>query len=321
VSNIKTYAAIDDRPHAHGGSADWQESVLFTWFDEKNGVGGFYRLGHEPQRRAGNCCFGIFTTGGQRYRWNVSGAALLAGDRTENDMGLGSTRAMLGDQLRLSAEFPECKLDLAFEDYHARFDYLDLVGVARDDFVAHHYEVAGLMVGRVTLAGHRYDIHAQAYRDRSWGNRFWSQFRSARWWPIVFGADLSIQVVHLLSADGKFRRYGYVMRDGVPERLRSSRIVLPVEDDAFSYRRAQLEIETQLGDRMIIEHEVKDGILLQVRGFAALEGIGIARLNGRTGFGNLEANSNPLGGNQVPARVFFANMGSGLSEIKLGEAS
>jgi hypothetical protein len=321
MTDIKTYTANDDRPHAHSNGPDWQESVLFTWFDEKNGLGGFYRLGHEPQHEAGNCCFGVFVTDGQRYRWNVSGAPLLAGDRAESHMALGPTRATLGDQLHLVADFPECMVDLTFEDYHARFDYLDLVGVARDDFVAHHYEVAGLMAGRVILAGRRYDIHAQAYRDRSWGNRFWSQFRSARWWPIVFGRDLSMQVVHLLSSDGKFRRYGYVMRNGVPEQLRSSRMVVPVEDDAFTYRRAQLELQTQRGDRLLIEHEVKDGIVLQVRGFAAIEGIGVATLNGRSGFGNLEANSNPLGGNQAPASAFFANMGSGLSQIERSEAS
>jgi hypothetical protein len=321
MTNISTYTAGDDRPHAHSDSPDWQESVLFTWFDEKNGLGGFYRLGHEPQYGTGNCCFGVFTTNGRRYRWNVSGAALMAGDRAESHMALGSTRATLGDQLRLAADFSECKVDLTFEDYHARFDYLALVGVARDDFVAHHYEVAGLMRGRVILAGQSYDIHAQAYRDRSWGNRFWNQFRSARWWPIVFGPDLSMQVVHLLSADGKFRRYGYVMRHGVPEQLRESRIVLPVEDDAFTYRRAQLELVTQHGERLFIEHEVKDGIVLQVRGFAAVEGIGVAKLDGRSGFGNLEANSNPLGGNQAPAFVFFANMGCGLSQIKLGGVS
>jgi hypothetical protein len=321
MMDIKTYAASDDRPHAHGTGPDWQESVLFTWFDEKNGLGGFYRLGHEPQHGAGNCCFGVFTSDGGRYRWNVTGEALLAGDRTENHMGLGSTRAMLGDSLRLTAEFPECKVDLVFEDYHARFDYLDLVGVARDDFVAHHYEVAGSMAGQVVLAGRRYDIRAQGYRDRSWGNRFWNQFRSARWWPIVFGPDLSMQVVHLLSADGKFRRYGYLMRQGVPEQLRSSRIVLPVEDDAFTYQRAQLELETRSGERLFIEHEVRDGIVLQVRGFAAVEGIGVAKLNGRNGFGNLEANSNPLGGNQAPASVFFANMDNGLSQMKLRAGS
>jgi hypothetical protein len=111
------------------------------------------------------------------------------------------------------------------------------------------------------------------------------------------------------------------MRHGVPEQLRESRIALPVEDDAFTYRRAQLELVTQHGERLFIEHEVKDGIVLQVRGFAAVEGIGVAKLDGRSGFGNLEANSNPMGGNQAPAFVFFANMGCGLSQIKLGGVS
>jgi hypothetical protein len=321
MTDIKTYTPDDDRPHPHSDGPDWQESVLFTWFDEQSGLGGFYRLGHEPQLGTGNCCFGVFASDGHRFRWNVSGAPLLAGNRTEGYMELGPTRATLRDQLHLAADFTECTVDLSFEDYHARFDYLDLVGVARDDFVAHHYEVAGLMTGHVTLAGRRHDIRAHAYRDRSWGNRLWNQYRSARWWPIVFGSDLSMQVVHLLSSDGKFRRYGYIMRDGVPEPLHGSRLVLPVEDDALTYRGAQLELQTQRGDRLLIEHEVKDGVVLQVRGFAAIEGIGVATLNGRTGFSNLEVNSNPLGGKEAPAAAFFANMGSGLSRIQRTAAS
>jgi hypothetical protein len=311
--DINTYSATDDAPHADGAGPDWQESVLFTWFDEKAELGGFYRLGHEPQHRMGNCCFGVFTTSGERFRWNVTGAPMVTADRAETHMGLGPTRATLADGLRLSAQFADCEAELTFRDYHARFDYLDLVGIKRDDFVAHHFEVAGHMTGRVVLAGRGFDIDAQGYRDRSWGNRHWNQFRSARWWPIVFGPDLSMQVVHFLSSDGKFRRYGYLMRNGVPELLRSSRIVLPVEDDAFTYRSAQLELESMSGERLLIDHQVRDGIILEVRGFAAMEGIGTARLDGRTGFANLEANSNPLGGSQAPALVLYANMRDGFS--------
>ena len=311
--DIDTYSAIDDAPHANGTGPDWQESVLFTWFDEKAGLGGFYRLGHEPQHRLGNCCFGVFATTGERFRWNVSGAPLFAADRADTHMGLGPTRAYLTGALRLAANFTDCEADLTFHDYHARFDYLDLVGIERDDFVAHHFEVAGHLTGQIVLAGRRFDIDAQGYRDRSWGNRHWNQFRSARWWPIVFGPDLSMQVVHFLSFDGKFRRYGYLMRNGVPELLRSSRIVLPVADDAFTYRSAQLELESMTGERLLIDHQVRDGIVLEVRGFAAMEGIGSAWLDGRTGFANLEANSNPLGGNQAPALVLHANMRDGFS--------
>jgi hypothetical protein len=86
-----------------------------------------------------------------------------------------------------------------------------------------------------------------------------------------------------------------------------------VEDDAFTYRSAQLELESMSGERLLIDHQVRDGIILEVRGFAAVEGIGTARLDGRTGFANLEANSNPLGGSQAPALVLYANMRDGFS--------
>src|ERR1700756_1771292 len=89
--DIDTYSATDDAPHPDGTEPDWQESVLFTWFDERAGLGGFYRLGHEPQHRLGNCCFGVFSTSGERFRWNVSGAPLLCDDRAGTHMGLGPT--------------------------------------------------------------------------------------------------------------------------------------------------------------------------------------------------------------------------------------
>lgn len=316
---VAAYAPQDDLPHEPLADANWQESALFTWFDAAAGLGGFYRLGHEPHNGSANCCFGVFTTAGERFRWNVSGVPMSAHERSATAMSLQSTRAELGEQLRLTAEFSQCAVDLRFDDYHPRFDYLDLVGVARDSFVGHHFEVAGRMYGRVLLNGREYRIDAQAYRDRSWGLRWWNRYRSARWWPIVFGPDLSLQVVHFLSADGKFRRYGYLMRDGVPRRLKSSRIVLPVEDDAFTYRSAHLEVQSEDGERFVIDHRVVDGIVLQVRGFAAVEGIGVATLaDGRSGFGNLEANSNPLGGDQPPALSLYANMQDGSSRVTAG---
>ena len=310
---ILIHPPSDEQTHAPAADPDWQESALFTWFDPVAGIGGFYRLGHEPHNSAANCCFGVFSTEGERFRWNVSGVPLTAVDRGAAHMGLGTTRADLGDAIRLRADFPDCAVDLVFEDYHPRYDYLGLVGVARDGFFGHHFEVAGRMTGRVMLGGREHLVDAQAYRDRSWGLRWWDKFRGSRWFPMVFGPDLSLQVVHLLSAEGSLRHYGYVIRDGLPSTIVESRMILPIEDDAFSYCGAQLMVTTSDGARLRIDHVVQDGIVLSVRGFSAMEGIGVATIEGRTGFANLEVSTNPLGGSQPPALVLFGNIGDGFS--------
>ena len=85
MTDFAIHDASDDCPHSPGSDPSFQESSLFVWHDLAAGIGGFWRLGQEPVIGALNSCFGIFTSAGQRFRSNVTGAlsvgCLLASSR------------------------------------------------------------------------------------------------------------------------------------------------------------------------------------------------------------------------------------------------
>ncbi len=44
----RVHGAGDEGRHARG-EPGWQESVLVHWWDDRAGIGGFHRIGHEVE--------------------------------------------------------------------------------------------------------------------------------------------------------------------------------------------------------------------------------------------------------------------------------
>lgn len=312
--DLRVIGAVDDCPHAFPDDASWQESSLFVWHDMEAGIGGFWRLGQEPVVQALNSCFGVFTADGLRFRSNVTGVPMAKGDRGETHMGWGDQLRVDLDSLNIKADFPDCEAALKFSDFHPRYDYSELVkGPPMPDGTAHHFEVAGSVTGRVRLGGREISVNALGYRDRSWGPRTWGMLRSTRWWPTVFGPDLSAHVLGVVTESGHYMKFGYVMRDGVPLAITDSEILVTLESDALSPLSGAARLTLENGEQLDLSCQRTDGIVLHVRGYTAVECIGIARLGNRTGMSNLEVCTNPTGGNRPPVFALGANCGDGLS--------
>jgi hypothetical protein len=314
MSEIACFSPDDDRPHTPGRAPLWQESALFTWFDLTRGVGGFLRLGQEAVAGAQNCCFGVFTADGRRFRRNVTGAPLTADDRGEAHMAWAPhVRIDFDGAPRIRADFDACEADLRFDDFHPRFDYSALVRGVRLAGAAHHFEVAGRVSGRLRLGDQVFELDALGHRDRSWANRDWSPIRSTRWWPCVFGPDLATHLVHTYRAPGELVKLGYVWRNGRATPVVDSDVVVRLESDALTPRGGEARLRLADGDELSLRCERRDGVVLHVRGYTAVEAIGIAELDGRRGMSNLEVCNNAAGGGEPPAFTLGSNAGEGLS--------
>lgn len=310
MSRFAIIDAIHDCPHEPGGDPDWQESALFVWFDLNAGAGGFLRLGHEVVKGELNCCFGVFTRDGLRFRSNVTGFPMRSGDRGVTHMGRGLELRVDLDCLRVRADFPDCRADLTFVDFFPRYDWFALL--QRPGHASHHFENAGTMKGQVRIGSREITVDALGYRDRSWGTRKWTGLRSTRWWPCVFGPDLVIFLTASVHEMGH-GAYGYMMRDGAPQTLRDVDIAATLDYDSISPRAGRGSFTMAEGSRGEIYHECSDGIVLHVRGYSAVESIGIARFGDRVGMANLEVCTNPAGGSLPPVLTLGANNGEGLS--------
>lgn len=313
MRQIKTFAATDDCTHAAPDDPTWQESALFAWQDLGTGLGGFLRLSQEPANQAVNCCFGVFTEDGTRFRANATGEGMVAGDRGETHMAWGSKVHVALDTLTITADFPECQARLRFEDFHPRYDYIDLVRATMVDGTSHHFEVAGKVVGTVVIDGREIAVDALAYRDRSWGPRSWGSLRSTRWWPCVFGPDLSIHSVRAITASGHILTAGYVLRNGEPLAIEDCEILVTMETDAVTPRSGTVTMTLENGERLEITCDRADGIVLHVRGYTAVECLGRARFGDRVGMSNLEVCTNGAGGTLPPVLTIGSNNGQGLS--------
>lgn len=214
---------------------------------------------------------------------------------------------------KISADFPDCEAQLRFEDFHPRFDYHSVAMPGRKlEGAAHHFEVSGRMTGRVRIGDREIEVDALGYRDRSWARRDWSGIRGTRWWPCVFGPDLTTHVIHLMR-DGIVMKVGYVWRDNQTIAIVDSDVVVQMESDALTPRAGEARLCLENGEEMHVRCDRADGIVMHVRGYTAVETIGTAWLDGRQGMSNLEVCTNAAGGNQLPLGTLGSYMGDGLS--------
>ncbi len=309
------FESKDDCPHPPGEDKSWQESALFVWHDLELGVGGFWRLGQEPVVEALNSCFGVFTAEGARFRSNVTGEAMRKPDRGDTHMGWGDALRVDLDTLAIDACFPDLEAKLRFQDFHPRYDYMALVsGGSAPEGMGHHFEVAGEMTGDIRIGDQTFRINALGYRDRSWGSRSWNTLRSTRWWPCVFGPDLSIHQLSAVTETGQHIRFGYVLRDGEAYAVTDHNILATTEDDGVSPMSGYSHLKLDNGEIMELSCDRSDAILMHVRGYSAIECIGRARLGDRFGMSNLEVSTNPAGGDMLPAVTLGANAKDGLSQ-------
>jgi hypothetical protein len=311
MTTLATHDTADDCPHAPGDDPSFQESSLFVWHDLTAGIGGFWRLGQEPVIGALNSCFGIFTAAGQRFRSNVTGVPMRPDDRGKTHMGWGPVLRVDLDTLSVTADFPDLKASLQFEDFFPRYDWFTLL--KRPNAPSHHFEVAGRMKGRIAIGGREVEVNALGYRDRSWGGRKWDGMRGTRWWPSVFGPDLCLFLTASVHEPNSYGSYGYMIKDGIPTTLTHVDIGAMLDSDAISPRSGLGRFTMANGEVGVVQHERTDGILLHVRGYSAVESIGTVRWGDRVGMSNLEVSTNPAGGNRPPILTLGANSGEGLS--------
>src|SRR3546814_5236840 len=154
------------------------------------------------------------------------------------------------------------------------------------------------MTGRIRIGARELTIEALGYRDRSWARRDWSTSRGTRWWPCVFGPDLTTHIIHLVH-DGRILKVGYVWRDGETIAIADSDVVVELESDALTPRAGRGVRHLTNGDTLEVACYRSDANLLHVRGYTAGGTIGPARMGDRVGLSNLDASSNAGGGSAL----------------------
>ena len=243
----------DEWPHAPGPEPLWQESVVLTWQDVGASIGGFFRIGHHPNRGVGICTFGVVSARGPCFNHSRPHIPLTEKDRFVDGFSIdGFLTAQFGaGSSRWTASDGDCEMDLKVVDIHPQYDAWALAGLSgpfREKFASQHTEVAGSVTGSLRLGTKTWQIDGFAYRDHSWGVRNHddpvAQLTNLVWLVGSFGPDLVIAACETVNRSGGRFNTGFVIRDGVIERPVIRDISYNVEFDGLSLRGARCLVET-----------------------------------------------------------------------------
>lgn len=288
-----------DCPHPHSDHERWQESDCYWFYDAKTGVGGFHRVGQQPNRMKGQVSVFVFAKDSERYV-SSSEHDYRPEDRWATGQRVGGhTAVSLGNkEMQFTWDEADSSADLHwYESFHeprnwplhARY----FMSFVNSDG---HLECAGRLRGAVRIGEKTYQIDALAHRDRSWGYRGGeTSGQRYRMFSGTVGPEFSIASYSLDLIDGGRSRAGHVLRNGVEHDVVDLRVLTTFDSDGYSPLGGTALITLNNGE--VLEVECRG---IQGRGGLFSDTIAEITYAGKTGFVDLELQNNPGRGTHMP---------------------
>ena len=274
----------------------WQESLVLVWYDDEQGVGGYHRVGHLPNRGTSNVWCGIFTSAGHRYRSNVEDLTLRPEDREPPIYRAGVQTFSFEDRMRLAVEDEGVAAQLEVEDFLAPDDVWEHVDRTEIEAqtAANHNEAAGRVRGTIRLGDQEWTVDGLCHRDHSWGPREWNQIAAHRWIAGCCGPDLAFTLVQLIGRDGRPMFAASVLDDGRMRRSNDVEVVTHLDFDGLSGRGGSAIARfDDGGPELRLECEGVRGFTFTMDDFKITDLISrVTTSDGRTGFCDFEYSNN-----------------------------
>ncbi|KAM5350068.1 hypothetical protein ACJ41O_006573 [Fusarium nematophilum] len=300
----------------NGLTLNWQDSVVLVWWDAKQRIGGFHRLGHEPNRPGGGEAIiwtNLITPAGMFKR--VQSNRLREAD-TPSDGSHGSgddtctVRYANGEHVWNINEAAEgITARIVHRDTGPNVDCFPKRGSMNEDFATAHFDVPGRVTGELEMAGHTYDIDGLSIRDHAWGNRDWGDSAYGHRWLVgTAGEQFSfIAVSWHATAGDRVANFGWLVRGGAVTLARETDILVFMEVDSCTNRGGRLKMVLTTGEELDIEIEAaapKASVCWHL-GMACVDRICTFRCkqNGVQGFANVESTSNIQFGARRPGTL------------------
>jgi hypothetical protein len=299
--SLKQYSEQDEGLHPVPDLPLWQESALLHWYDSRQGIGGWHRVGHEPNNQGGRAAIWSFLFdrhGGWQYR-RCGEVALQAGDKLQDGFGAGSA-------LRFQYRDDASHWFVNEGSLAAHLECRNLYPLV-DPFPAHdevaakrfpnHFEVAGRVKGTVRYEGREVAVDGFGYRDHSWGQRDWEHgMLNHRWFTGVLGAEFAFAAITAQASTGRLVRTGYIWRDGRIIPAREVDAVAYIEPDGLTHRGGQLRLTLPDGELIQIRFAARAGVVFQRGTVVMVEMMCEAEGHGLTGYCDAEISTNPRNG-------------------------
>jgi hypothetical protein len=304
----------DELPKPIGSDPHHQESVVLIYFDEVAGIGGFHRIGHQPNWQGGQgkmiawACVG--TVDGQRFGRNLQEPFREADRLPRGYACTAAYRLDLSESIHWVADDGHYTADLVAEDYTPHVNPFPHSGESvTDQFAPKHWESGGRVRGTVVLGDTTYAIDGLCYRDHSWGRRDWASLASHRWVAGTVGPELTFCAASWQSSDGVLASFGCVVRDGQFERAVKTDIVAHMEIDATTNRGGSIKLQLADGEIIAIDAvPAVPGFIAENDGVHCVDQLCTIEYRGIRGFCDFETTTNPrLGTSPILSLVNNAN--------------
>ncbi len=208
--------------HSPGKHKQWNESFYFNWYDKKQQICSFTRIGLTPNTGQKNMF--LFFMLPQREKLGVRKNKSLGELPSEENLKLSVdeltfTRMKSEKEWHLSydgilvdpyqehnAPVP-VQFDLDFVGLHPLFNYRDcpissIQEKLSKNVASEHFEQYGKVTGTLTIDDKHYDINALGERDHSWGVRNWTSPKRWVWLTCQFNNDFAFNITKLTVAEG-----------------------------------------------------------------------------------------------------------------------
>lgn len=293
---------------------NWQDSVVLVWWDPENEIGGFHRLGHEPNSPDGGTAVlwsNITTPAGTIKRTQTKKLReedILPGGGYGSGDGACTVEFKHGKHIW---EFNDLENDIKGQIIHMdtgpNVDCFPRKGNVTKTFASAHFDIAGTVTGVLSVKGKSYQIRAGlSVRDHGWGNREWgAALLSHRWIVGTAGANFSVFAISWHSTNDQYSNFGWIVRDKVVTVAQRIDIVTYMSDESLTNRGGRIDMELVTGEKFVIDWEpVAKAYVSWHRGIACVDRLCSFHAAGDSkefrGFGDFESTANFHAGQREP---------------------
>ena len=273
----------DDLMHDNSGESNFNESAYYNFYDRKNRVGGFVRMGNRPNEGNAEMTVCVYlpdnSVGFMFKRPEISNneAHSAGGLKFEvvkpfehHRVSYQGKLCMLKNPLEMAEPtvafknnpYAACELRLDYygtapgwggelrEKSASGWESLKPSGDATQQFAKGHLEQLGHATGTLKIDGTAYDFKFDGLglRDHSWGPRYWQAPKYYRWLTMNFDEGIGGMASITVNRDGSEHPGGFMMRKG-QSTLNITKVDIETEFTG----------EQQLHDRMKVTCATSDG--------------------------------------------------------------
>jgi hypothetical protein len=243
----------DDLMHPNTGESNFNESAYYNFYDRRERLGGFVRLGNRPNEGYAEMTVCLYLPDGtvgfmyqrpeikdnrahdaggakfevikpfEQHRVSYTGKVCVLKNPLEMADPARAFRSNPYSRALLEIDYAATSPGWGGELREKRGDQWvspESSGNPEAQFAKGHLEQLGRATGKLVLTSEgndrEFEIDGLGLRDHSWGPRYWQAPKYYRWLTMNFDQDLGGMATITVNRDGSERPGGFIARKGQP---------------------------------------------------------------------------------------------------------